>query len=268
MSATFSNVLYHKTYIHPDNKDWVVFVHGAGGSSSIWFKQIKEYKKHFNLLFIDLRGHGRSRSVTLKEMLKKGYTFNDVTLDIVGVLDHLKIKGAHFVGISLGTILIQKLAELAPTRVKTMVLGGAVTRFDFRSNSLVKVGGFFKHVMPYMWLYRLFAYILMPQKGQVESRSMFIKDAKKLCQKEFKRWFKLAADVNPLMKYYKEHSIDTPTLYLMGENDYLFLHPVKEMVAKHKFSHLTELDNCGHVCNVEKPQEFNLHSINFIKQHC
>lgn len=268
MSASISTMLYHKTFIHPDSTDWVVFVHGAGGSSSIWFKQIKEYKKHFNLLFIDLRGHGRSRSVTVKEIIKNGYTFNDVTLDIVNVLDHVHIKSAHFVGISLGTILIQKLAELAPSRVKSMVLGGAVTRFDFRSNSLVKVGDFFKHVMPYMWLYRLFAYILMPQKGQVESRGMFIKDAKKLCQKEFKRWFKLAADVNPLMKFYKENAINTPTLYLMGANDYLFLRPVKEMVAKHKFSQLTELNNCGHVCNVEKPQEFNYHSISFIKQFC
>ncbi|WNC69370.1 alpha/beta hydrolase [Thalassotalea nanhaiensis] len=260
-------MLYHKTYLHPDSKEWVVFVHGAGGSSSIWFKQIKEYKKHFNLVFIDLRGHGRSAAVSFKEMLKNGYTFNDVALDIVQVLDHLKIKGAHFVGISLGTILIQKLAELAPNRVKTMVLGGAVTRFDFRSNTLVKIGDFFKHVMPYMWLYRLFAYILMPQKGQVESRGMFIKDAKKLCQKEFKRWFKLAADVNPLMKYYKENETNTPTLYLMGENDHMFMRPVKEMVAKHSRSQLTEISNCGHVCNVEKPQEFNQHSIEFIKNN-
>jgi pimeloyl-ACP methyl ester carboxylesterase len=262
-----SAMLYHKTYLHPDSKEWVVFVHGAGGSSSIWFKQIKEYKKHFNLVFIDLRGHGRSAAVTFKALLKRGYTFNDVALDIVQVLDHLKIKGAHFVGISLGTILIQKLAELAPNRVKTMVLGGAVTRFDFRSNTLVKLGDFFKHVMPYMWLYRLFAYILMPQKGQVESRGMFIKDAKKLCQKEFKRWFKLAADVNPLMKYYKEHEIRKPTLYLMGGNDYMFLRPVKEMVARHQDSKLQEIDDCGHVCNVENPKVFNRHSIDFIKQN-
>ncbi|KGK00427.1 alpha/beta fold hydrolase [Thalassotalea sp. ND16A] len=261
------SLLFHKTYINPNSNDWVVFVHGAGGSSSIWFKQIKEYKKHFNLLLIDLRGHGRSSAVTFKEMWKNGYTFKDVSLDILKVLDHLKIKGAHFVGISLGTILIQKLAELAPDRVKSMVLGGAVTRFDFRSNSLVKIGGFFKHVMPYMWLYRLFAFILMPQKGQAQSRNMFIKDAKKLCQKEFKRWFKLASDVNPLMKFYQQHDINTPTLYLMGENDYMFLDPAKEMAAQHESCQILELADCGHVCNVEKSAEFNKHSIDFIKSN-
>ncbi|MCG7497264.1 alpha/beta hydrolase [Vibrio sp. Of7-15] len=259
-------LLFHKTYLHPDSQDWVVFVHGAGGSSSIWFKQIKAYKKHFNLLLLDLRGHGKSNQV-LKEILSNPYTFKVVTTDILKVLDHLKIQSAHFVGISLGTILIRNLAELAPERVKSMVLGGAVTRLDVRSQVLVKLGDWCKHIIPYMWLYRLFAYIMMPKKAQRESRHLFIREAKKLCQKEFKRWFKLAADVNPLMKYFKEREVSIPTLYLMGENDYMFIKPVKDMVALHQKSYLTEFRDCGHVCNVEKPDEFNHHSIEFIKQH-
>jgi len=32
-------MLYHKTFELGPERDWVVFVHGAGGSSSIWFKQ-------------------------------------------------------------------------------------------------------------------------------------------------------------------------------------------------------------------------------------
>ncbi|MDX5477069.1 MAG: alpha/beta hydrolase, partial [Cyclobacteriaceae bacterium] len=53
-------MLYYKTYHHPSSQEWVVFIHGAGGSSSIWYKQIREFKEEFNLLLIDLRGHGRS----------------------------------------------------------------------------------------------------------------------------------------------------------------------------------------------------------------
>lgn len=259
-------LLFHKTYLHPSSKDWVVFVHGAGGSSSIWFKQIKAYKQHFNLLLLDLRGHGKSNTM-FKDMMKNPYTFKTVTTDILQVLNHLKIQSAHFVGISLGTIIIRNLAELAPERVKTMVLGGAVTRLDARSQVLVKAGNLCKNIIPYMWLYGLFAYIVMPQKTQKESRVLFINDAKKLCQKEFKRWFKLAADVNPIMKYFKEKELSIPTLYLMGTNDYMFIKPVKEMVDKHKYSYLTEFDNCGHVCNVERPDEFNHHSIEFIQKH-
>ncbi|TOH94209.1 alpha/beta fold hydrolase, partial [Vibrio parahaemolyticus] len=83
-------LLFHKTYLHPTSNEWVVFVHGAGGSSSIWFKQIKAYKQHFNLLLIDLRGHGKSNQL-LKELITSRYTFTEVTQDILKVLDHLKI---------------------------------------------------------------------------------------------------------------------------------------------------------------------------------
>ncbi|UTZ25768.1 alpha/beta hydrolase [Vibrio campbellii] len=258
-------LLFHKTYLHPTSKEWVVFVHGAGGSSSIWFKQIKAYKQHFNLLLIDLRGHGKSNQL-LKELMTSRYTFTAVTQDILKVLDHLKIQSAHFVGMSLGTIIVRNLAELASERVRSMVLGGAVTRLNTRSQILVRLGNLGKHILPYMWLYKLFAYVVMPQKNQRESRHLFIREAKKLCQKEFKRWFILAADVNPLMRYFKDRELPIPTLYLMGDRDYMFIKPVKEMVAVHKLSVLREIPDCGHVCNVERPDDFNQHSIEFIKQ--
>ncbi|HBV75866.1 MULTISPECIES: alpha/beta fold hydrolase [Vibrio] len=261
-----SDILFHKTYHHPTSNEWVVFVHGAGGSSSLWFKQIKDYRQHFNLLLIDLRGHGRSNQL-LKNIISKHYSFEEVTMDILRVLDHLKIQSAHFVGMSLGTILVRNLAEMASNRVDSMVLGGAITRLDIRSQVLVKAGDMCKHIIPYMWLYKLFAYVVMPQRSQKESRHLFIHEAKKLCQKEFKRWFKLAADVNPMMKYFREREIAIPTLYLMGELDYMFIHPVKEMVSKHRSSWLLEIPNCGHVCNVERPQEFNNYSIKFIQKH-
>ncbi|CAM2885424.1 alpha/beta fold hydrolase [Vibrio rarus] len=266
MTATAQSnpILFHKTYRHSDSKQWVVFVHGAGGSSSIWFKQIKAYKEHFNILLIDLRGHGKSNTL-FKDIISKRYTFESVTNDILHVLDHLSIKSAHFVGMSLGTIIVRTLAEMASDRVDSMVLGGAVTRFNTRSQILMKLGNLCKNIIPYMWLYRLFAWIVMPQKGQLESRLMFVREARKLCQKEFKRWFKLAADVNPLMKYFKDKELNIPTLYLMGDKDYMFIKPVKEMVLAHKNSQLVEIADCGHVCNVERPQEFNQRSISFIQ---
>ncbi len=237
----------------------------GGVSSSIWFKQIKAYRQHFNLLLIDLRGHGKSNQL-LRDWIANRYTFKTVTLDVLKVLDHLKIQSAHFVGMSLGTIIVRNLAELATHRVNSMVLGGAVTRLNARSQVLVKLGHLSKHLIPYMWLYRLFAYIVMPQRSQKESRHLFIREAQKLCQKEFKRWFTLTAEVNPLMRYFRDRELPIPTLYLMGEKDYMFIHPVKEMVALHAQSELYEIPNCGHVCNVEQPELFNQRSIEFIQR--
>nr|WP_086940507.1 alpha/beta hydrolase [Thaumasiovibrio occultus] len=259
------SLLFHRTYQHPTSREWVVCVHGAGGSSSIWFKQIRAYREHFNVLLLDLRGHGKSNNM-LKTMLTNPYTFKEVSGDVLQLLNHLKIKQAHFVGISLGTIIIRNLAELAPQRVRTMILGGAVTRFNTKSQLLVRIGNLCKSFVPYMWLYRLFAYIIMPQRNQRESRHLFVREAKKLCQSEFKRWFRLASEVNPLMRYFREKELPIPTLYLMGADDYMFIQPVREMVSVHPHSRLTEFPHCGHVCNVEKPDEFNKHSIEFIKE--
>ncbi len=189
-------------------------VHGAGGSSSIWFKQLRAYREHFNVLLLDLRGHGQSHQ--LQQVVKGHYSFREVTEDIVRLLDHLNIRRAHFVGISLGTILIRHLAELCPERVKSMVLGGAILRLDIRSRVLVQLGRLGQHILPYMWLYRLFAFIIMPRQHHQESRNLFVREARKLCQKEFKRWFRLATEVNPLMRYFRERSLPIPTLYVMG----------------------------------------------------
>ncbi|WP_144277129.1 alpha/beta fold hydrolase, partial [Chlorobium sp. KB01] len=96
-------MLHYKTYELDDPEaPWVVFVHGAGGSSSIWFLQIKEFIRYFNVLLVDLRGHGRSKGM-LPHKDERHYDFEDITRDIIEVLDSLNIRKAHFIGISLGT---------------------------------------------------------------------------------------------------------------------------------------------------------------------
>ena len=214
---------------------------------------------------VDLRGHGKSASPSDNKSRLK-YTFQDISREILEVLDHLRIQAAHFVGISLGTIIIRTIGEIAPARMRSMILGGAITRLNFRSNCLVFLGNCMKRFIPYLWLYRLFAWIIMPKKRHEQSRLLFINEARKLCQKEFIRWFKLTYEINPLLNYFEEKEIAVPTLYLMGEEDYMFLPPLKRIVAKHKHCILKILENSGHVCNLDRPDLFNFLSISFIKE--
>lgn len=172
-------MLNHYIYLNEHTTKWVSFVHGAGGSSSIWFRQIRAFKKEFNVLILDLRGHGNSKP-TIKDTFNNEYTFNAITQDIIEVLAHLKIQKSHFIGISLGTILIRNLAEKKPDLVESMVLGGAILKLNVRSQILMRVGNLFKSVVPYMMLYKLFAFIIMPKKNHKESRILFVNEAKKL----------------------------------------------------------------------------------------
>lgn len=257
-------MLYYKQFLHPQSTEWIVFIHGAGGSSAVWHKQLRDFQKEFNLLLIDLRGHGKSADLP-RAIWNEEYTFEAVTNDIIEVLDHLELPPAHFMGVSLGTILARQLAEMHPDRVKSLVMAGAISRLTIRSRILVLVGNALKKIIPYMWLYRLFAYIVLPRRQHAESRSLFINEAQKLCQKEFIRWFKLTKDINPLLNYFKERDLGIPTLYIMGDQDVMFLEPVRKLVRVHKSSLLEVLDNCGHVVNVEKPDQFNQLSLAFLK---
>lgn len=257
-------VLNYSTYLHNTATEWVTFVHGAGGSSSIWFKQIRSFGAQFNVLVLDLRGHGNSKPV-LKDAFNKKYTFDSITHDIVEVINHLKIERSHFVGISLGTILIRNLAEKHPERVKSMIMGGAIMKLNVRSQILIKLGVIFKSVVPYMLLYKFFAFIIMPRKNHKSSRLLFVNEAKKLYQKEFVRWFKLTSEINPLLRFFRAKDIKIPTLYVMGDEDHLFLPSIKNVVSRHIQSTLFIVENCGHVVNVEQPELFNNRTIQFIK---
>jgi pimeloyl-ACP methyl ester carboxylesterase len=254
-------MIAYTTFENKTTNEWVTFVHGAGGSSSIWFKQIKEFKKHFNVLLLDLRGHGNS-----KEKITNKYTFKVIANDVLEVLDHLNIEKSHFVGISLGTIVIRQFAEMYENRVQSMIMGGAILKMNFRSQVLMRLGNIFKYVLPYLVLYRFFAFVIMPNKNHKQSRLLFINEAKKLYQKEFIKWFKLTAEINPILKWFRQVELQVPTLYVMGNEDYMFLPSVRKVVESHsKSSKLLVIENCGHVVNVEKWEVFNLEVIQYLQ---
>ncbi len=253
-------MIAYTTFENKNTTQWVTFVHGAGGSSNIWFKQIKAFNKHFNVLLLDLRGHGSS-----KGSISNTYTFKAIANDIIEVLDFLQLQQSHFVGISLGTIIIRQLAETHGSRVQSMIMGGAILKMNFRSQILMKLGNATKYILPYLILYKFFAFVIMPNKNHKQSRLLFINEAKKLYQKEFMKWFKLTATINPVLRWFRQIELPIPTLYVMGEEDYMFLPAVKKVAEKHiSTAKLAVIRNCGHVVNVQEWQIFNTTVIQYL----
>jgi pimeloyl-ACP methyl ester carboxylesterase len=256
-------MLHYRTYEGGPDREWVVLVHGAGGSSSIWFRQLRAYREHFNVLLVGLRGHGGSAAVA-DGREGKPYTFEAVSREVIDVLDHLELGRAHFVGISLGCLIVRTIAELEPERVRSMVLGGAIARLNIRSRVLVVLGNGLKRVLPFMWLYRLYAWILMPRLNHRESRLIFVREAQKLARKEFLRWFRLTMELTALLRVFEERDTGIPTLYIMGDEDHMFLPAARRMAQRHRRAVLRVIERCGHVCNIERPAQFNDHSIQFM----
>ena len=258
-------MIHYKEYFNKkSNREWITFVHGAGGSSAIWKKQIPFFSKAFNLLLVDLSGHGYSTTESNQKLNNK-ISFESILNDVLEVLDKLNIKKSHFIGISLGTVIINQLVLKQPNRILKMVLGGATLELNFMSRFMMYFAYATKSIVPYMWLYQLYAFIVMPSKTDKESRKLFIKEAKRMNPKEVARWFMLTPKVLPLLKFFKNIKTDIPTLYIMGNKDYMFLSSIKKIAKTQPNAILEIFKNCGHVVNIEKPEKFNATSMKFLK---
>ena len=253
-------MLYHSIYKAENSSNkWITFIHGAGGNSSIWFNQVRFFKAYFNVLLIDLRGHGKSK------VSPKGtkYTFNIIIDDILNVLDHNKIEKSHFVGISLGSILIQKMIQLHSNKVEKIGLGGAILNLNLQSRFLMYMGKLTQSVLPFIWIYTFFAYVIMPYKAHRKSRALFIKEAKKISHAEFRRWYKLTTTILPVLAKIRAKQLKPPTLYIMGIQDYMFLPFVKKIIMIHQNATMIILPGSGHVVNIDQPDLFNDNLLNF-----
>jgi pimeloyl-ACP methyl ester carboxylesterase len=257
-------MLNFSVHNNENTSKWVTFIHGAGGSSSIWFQQFRAFKNEFNILLIDLSGHGKSES-RFDENSKEGYTFEMITGDIVEVLNSLRIKKSHFIGVSLGTIIVRDIADRYPNLVESLVLAGAILKFNIQSNMLMIFGNFLRSIVPFVLLYKLEAFIIMPKKNHRESRLLLVTECKKLNQKEFIRWCKLTRGIKKVLKSQRQIDIKTPSLYVMGAEDHIFLPSVRKAVSSFANAQLCVVENSGHVVNIDQPKPFNDTVINFLK---
>lgn len=256
-------MIYHKAFKHPESSTWVVFIHGAGGSNVVWFRQLRDFKKHFNVLLIDLRGHGKSkmRNITSADQ----YRFDEIARDVIDIMDHVGIEKAHFVGISLGSIVIRAIDKLVPGRAESIILGGAVVQFNKKINVLVNTARLLNTILPYMWLYKLNALILMPSKRSAAARKLFVQEAIKLGKAEFGKWLRMSHEIKDQLNEFIHREASAPVLYLMGERDHMFLPMVMDLARRHINSKLEIIRNSGHCCNLDQPDVFNQLSILFIK---
>ncbi len=114
-------------YEAPDiiaHRQTFVFVNSLGSDFRIWQKIVEQLGSEFNIVFHDKRGHGLS---TLGTAPHKIETY---AADLAALLDHLNIKQAITVGLSVGGLIVQSLYQMRPDLVSKLVI----------SNSAVKIG--------------------------------------------------------------------------------------------------------------------------------
>lgn len=235
---------------------WLVLSNSLGSDVSMWTPQLAEFSKHFRVLRYDTRGHGHSAAP------QGPYTIEQLTGDVIGLLDHLDIARAHFCGVSMGGLTGVGLGARFASRIDRLVL----------CNTAAKIGS------PQVW---------EPRAAKARNEGMLA-----LADAVLPRWFTAefmarnplviaqARDVfvhtdkdgyasncealNAADLRGEAPSIQAPTLVISGTHD-LAATPAqgRELAEAVQGGRYVEL-NASHISNVELTDEFNKAVLNFL----
>jgi 3-oxoadipate enol-lactonase len=102
---------------------WLVFSHSLACSVRMWDDQIAAFRDRYRVLAFDTRGHGRSDAPA------GAYTLEQLADDVKGLFDHLGLRRAHFVGLSMGGMIGQTFALKYPGIFQSLALADTTSRY-------------------------------------------------------------------------------------------------------------------------------------------
>lgn len=255
--------IYYRVNESQANRPTLVFVHGLSGSSSAWVEYEKKFEKEYNILCLDIRGHGKSAK--LKHY--NDYEIEKFSEDIFDLMKYLNIEKSVLISHSFGAFIAfeflvkyQKLLAsavfLSPsfcvkkeksTKVIELLLHPFVNFFSLIPGSF-QIGGhidYSKYKNTGDWnVGRMFADI---RNTSLRIFLYCLKQSYKFDREEFLS------------------SINIPVLIIHGKNDTLF--PVENSVImseKIRNSKLILLDNADHILVLNNFPEVSEAIKNFI----
>jgi pimeloyl-ACP methyl ester carboxylesterase len=101
----------------PDDGQAVLLIMGLGYPAAMWFRQVPALTERYRVIRVDNRGAGHTGDVP-----GAPYTVETMAADCLAVLDAAKVSSAHVVGISMGGLMAQEIALIAPERVRSLCL--------------------------------------------------------------------------------------------------------------------------------------------------
>ncbi|MCH9630618.1 MAG: 2-succinyl-6-hydroxy-2,4-cyclohexadiene-1-carboxylate synthase [Chlamydiia bacterium] len=245
------------TYNNHKKEHTIVFLHGFLGSSLDFTALCSEIGTDFNMLLIDLPGHGKSK-------LSGTPDFNSLLDEIDSILDHLKISKTHFVGYSMGgRVLLQYAKERASRVLSCVVLsahyGLSIAEHSQKLLSEKKWIELLKHGSIQEFLERWYAQDLFSSLDYERT----INQRKKNCPYDL-------AVVMSALSITKQKSF-LPFLEIT-KTSFLFLSGISDKKYTKLYKKLPEtisrdvLPNAGHAIHIENPRTCAQTVTHFIKE--
>lgn len=238
------------------NAPTIVFGHGLLFSGWVFHPQIAALREHYRCVTIDWRGQGGTPPAA------GGYDMESLTGDAVALIHELGVAPAHWVGLSMGGFIGQRIAARHGELLRSLTL--LDTSADSEDPDRV---GEYKRLA---WLLRLFG--VRPILGRVgahmfgpafradpANRSVIDEWVSRLNRSDraaVRRAVLGVADRAPVDQ--EIVGITVPTLVVVGADDKA-TPPVKaeRIAARIRGAQLQVVANCGHTSPLEQPMTIN-----------
>ncbi|MNS06734.1 2-hydroxy-6-oxononadienedioate/2-hydroxy-6-oxononatrienedioate hydrolase [compost metagenome] len=245
----FKNTDYSYIWIANEGKETILMLHPAFADHTMFEQQIAYFKTSYQLILLDLPGHGNS------SLLSSKVTMQDVPELLHQILTDNNISDCHLMGISAGSLVAQAFADRYPNQVKSVIMVGGYS--IHKANDIILKG---QRKEGLKWLF----YMLQPMRKfreYVTSVSCYTAECRALfsqgSQHFRKRSFRAMAGMNTFF-ISKDTPMPYPLLIIVGEHDLpIILAAADELHQLEVNSQHVLLPGAGHCANADKPYEFN-----------
>lgn len=242
----------------------IIFLHGVGGSRTLWQNQLEFFGERFCAVAWDARGYGDSDDPpgTLK--------FSDFADDLNRLLDRLHGEKAHLVGLSMGGLILLDFYSRYPARTATLCLADAMSGFrdlseevrrDFAAHRIapLEAGRTPAELAPAV------VDVLLSSKASAQVRERFRTSLAALRPGPYAQALRAITTTDFRSTLAR---IGAPTLVLVGAEDRLTPPVISDaLAAAIPGARKSVIGNAGHLSNLEQPQAFNQALDTFLEPH-
>ena len=238
--------------------DLLVFLHPAFADHRCFEKQIDFFSGKFRVIAMDLLGHGLSRAGKAKDKIDASL------LHIEAIIKTEGYERAHFIGVSMGTLIAQYFALFHPDRVLSMtILGGYDINADNKEIAKAQRAEGLKWMVKAIFSMESFRkYVASVSVLRREEQARFHEMARSFTRKSFL----VMSGLGKVLQIREGCKRDYPLLILCGDSDIELSRRMSERWHRSQpGSKFCLISEAGHCANMDNPGAFNETVMAFIE---